>query len=524
MKSMLPMRLLAALALSVLLTACGGGGGGGGAGSTTAPSTLAQPSLAYPIPAGLWAAPTAAVPATGNYVYLQSDAGDFVGAGQTYLYTGADTLMTMTNIGLALNVDLQGNENWNGRFLLPSGAGTLQAGYFKDLVRESSTAAAVGGIDWHGNGHGCNTISGWVVIDNITLSGGVLTALDLRFEQHCEGAATALHGQIHWTRANADSTQAQGPSSIPSSLWKATAVTLPSSGNYLYLESSQGDHVGGGRSYLYMSNNAVFTMTSSGAHLGVNIAGDQTWYGDFQGMMSQSQLAVGYYPGLQRYPFHNPVLGGLDWGRSCNQLHGWFVVDKIAYSGTTLTSIDLRFEQYCDASTAPLRGQLHWDAGNTSTAAGPQSPPTGLWAPAASFVPPAGNYVYLVSDPGDSIGSGTTQLLTPDNATLDVVTNLTAALRINVGGWTGDFAAMNSLSQLQPGYYGGLQRYVARNVLKGGMEWSGNFRGCNTLTGWFVVDKVTYTQAELTAIDLRFEQHCEGAAPALHGVIHWVKP
>jgi hypothetical protein len=30
--------------------------------------------------------------------------------------------------------------------------------------------------------------------------------------------------------------------------------------------------------------------------------------------------------------------------------------------------------------------------------------------------------------------------------------------------------------------------------------------------------------AELIAIDLRFEQHCEGAAPALHGQIHWVKP
>ena len=25
----------------------------------------------------------------------------------------------------------------------------------------------------------------------------------------------------------------------------------------------------------------------------------------------------------------------------------------------------------------------------------------------------------------------------------------------------------------------------------------------------------------LTAIDLRFEQHCEGNSPALHGKIHW---
>jgi hypothetical protein len=33
-----------------------------------------------------------------------------------------------------------------------------------------------------------------------------------------------------------------------------------------------------------------------------------------------------------------------------------------------------------------------------------------------------------------------------------------------------------------------------------------------------------YTLAELTAIDLRFELHCDGAVPAPHGVIHWVKP
>jgi len=28
-------------------------------------------------------------------------------------------------------------------------------------------------------------------------------------------------------------------------------------------------------------------------------------------------------------------------------------------------------------------------------------------------------------------------------------------------------------------------------------------------------------QLRLTALDLRFEQHCEGGTPALHGAIHW---
>jgi hypothetical protein len=41
------------------------------------------------------------------------------------------------------------------------------------------------------------------------------------------------------------------------------------------------------------------------------------------------------------------------------------------------------------------------------------------------------------------------------------------------------------------------------------------------VSGWFVVDSVTYTGTAVTAIDLRFEQHCENAAAALHGKIRW---
>jgi hypothetical protein len=82
---------------------------------------------------------------------------------------------------------------------------------------------------------------------------------------------------------------------------------------------------------------------------------------------------------------------------------------------------------------------------------------------------------------------------------------------------------MNTLSQLKPGYYGGLQRYPFQNPIKGGMDWSGNGRGCNTLSGWFVVDQVSYSLGVMTSIDLRFEQHCEGGTAALHGAVHWAQ-
>jgi hypothetical protein len=40
-------------------------------------------------------------------------------------------------------------------------------------------------------------------------------------------------------------------------------------------------------------------------------------------------------------------------------------------------------------------------------------------------------------------------------------------------------------------------------------------------SAWFVIDGVSYSGAILTGFDLRFEQHCPGAKPALHGKIHW---
>ena len=300
-------------------------------------------------------------------------------------------------------------------------------------------------------------------------------------------------------------------------------ATTPS---YVELQSDAGDYIGAGRSYRYTLSNAVIQVTASGSHLSVHIDGDEWWYGEFQAPgATTAPLVPGTYSGLTRFPFNDPGKGALSWsgdGRGCNTLTGSFTVDRVTYTAGALTAIDLHFEQHCEGSTYALRGSIHWWAGDPSGVAGPVNPiPTYLWRAVPGATPSSGDYVYLASDVGDYIGSGRTYLYGESDGI--VVSASGGHLSVSVGGWSGDFQAMNGVSRPQVGYYPDLQRYPFHNPAKGGLDWSGNGRGCNQLTGWFVIDSITYTGDLVTALDLRFEQHCEGVTPALSGQIHWTR-
>lgn len=293
--------------------------------------------------------------------------------------------------------------------------------------------------------------------------------------------------------------------------------------NFVRLESDAGDWIGAGESYSYTQENAVISVTASAGLLSVAIEGDEWWYGDFQLPGDLERLEPGTWTGLQRYPFHDPAEGGLDWsgeGRGCNTLTGSLTIDAVTYEGDLLTAIDLTFEQHCEGGAPALHGTIHWRADDSSGPAGPTNPPSGLWQPPAGSTPATGDYVYLESDAGDYIGGGLTYGYTEANATIAVVTGEGRA-SVSVDDWNGEFKAMSSLDRLQPGYYGDLSRFPFHNPMKGGLDWSGQGRGCNTLSGWFVVDRVTYVDGVLTALELRFEQHCEEGTPALRGKIRW---
>jgi hypothetical protein len=97
-------------------------------------------------------------------------------------------------------------------------------------------------------------------------------------------------------------------------------------------------------------------------------------------------------------------------------------------------------------------------------------------------------------------------------------------LKVNLTGdvsGTGEFKAMDALNHLQAGYCGIVQRYPFQNPARGGMNWSMDGCGCNVLSGWFMVDSISYVGNQLQAVDLRFSQLCDGAIAPLRGRVRW---
>ena len=197
MKRVLTNYLFILFILPGILTACGGGGGGNGDGG----NPQAGPQPQNPPPDGLWMPALGVTPETGNYIYLESEAGDYIGQGGVYTYTGSNSIISVnTPEGNRIWISVQGDESWSGDFQAMDNLTHLQAGYYGDLQRWPFHNPTEGGLDWGGEGRGCNNLGGWFVVDNVTYSGNTVTAIDLRFEQHCENFTPALRGQIHWSQ------------------------------------------------------------------------------------------------------------------------------------------------------------------------------------------------------------------------------------------------------------------------------------------------------------------------------------
>jgi hypothetical protein len=149
-----------------------------------------------------------------------------------------------------------------------------------------------------------------------------------------------------------------------------------------------------------------------------------------------------------------------------------------------------------------------------------------LLLPAAASAQPAeSGTVSMVSDPGDYIGQGQTwSYATEAGDGISASTN-GSVVSVAVNGYNGDwwyldFDAPGS-QPLVAGTYASATRYPF-NGTGPGLSVSGEGRGCNELTGSFTVTQAVYGGADssyLQDFEATFEQHCEGAEPALRGTV-----
>jgi hypothetical protein len=134
-------------------------------------------------------------------LHMESDPGDYIGAGQTWDYTPDNITFSLNgNRGFA-GVQLSGSTFWNLEFAAPQGAG-LDPGSYPDATRWPFQAPDEPGLNVSGDGRGCNQLTGSFQIKRITFGASDQpTSLWAQFEQHCEGGRPALRGDV---RINVD--------------------------------------------------------------------------------------------------------------------------------------------------------------------------------------------------------------------------------------------------------------------------------------------------------------------------------
>jgi hypothetical protein len=159
---------------------------------------------------------------------------------------------------------------------------------------------------------------------------------------------------------------------------------------------------------------------------------------------------------------------------------------------------------------------------------------TVILPPGSIPVPSSGTFLYLNSEPGDAVGGGIEQLYTSDDSTFQggLLAGSPAQPasffgRVVQGDfvhvWTVDIGAPAG-EPLVVGSYTGALRYGFSDGAPG-LNVSGDGTGCSTLTGQFDVNEISQTSiGELLVFDATFEQHCEGADPALYGRIRIENP
>jgi hypothetical protein len=153
----------------------------------------------------------------GTSLYFYSEPGDYVGQGREWFYAPTDGKFSISrnfdkgvnfgfsNFGL---VDFQESTWWNANFAAPFEQ-TLMPGFYDGATRFPFQNASKSGLDFGGDGRGCNRLGGrFDILEAKYESDGTVSSFDAVFAQYCENEAAtgtpALFGRVRYNASNTD--------------------------------------------------------------------------------------------------------------------------------------------------------------------------------------------------------------------------------------------------------------------------------------------------------------------------------
>jgi hypothetical protein len=425
-------------------------------------------------------------PAPLGTVNLVGDAASYV-VGENSLSFTDITAMKLYSNGLRFRLHSAGHdlELW---FAPPTSQAALTAGLYDGATGGGSPDVPL--LSIFGDGRGCNTSTGRFVVDSISLdSDGIPLAFSAQFEFHCEGFAPAVTGAINYTPPP--------PRVLPDPSTPGTAQLAGETGNWIL----NGQALTLAATQVRISYNALlqFELTSPTQHFTLSIAppAGQPW-------------AVGTYESSRSNPLpDHPALDLSGEGRSC-ETYGRFVVDRVElYSDGVPRVFDARFEAHCGTSLPAVVGAISY-------------------APAPNRVLPASTSAgtaVLNGDAGEYVLQGQSLSMTVaknpvqygDGSFMLALTGAGQSYSLNLAPPPGQPWSI--------GTYERAQRSIVRSPGRPGMDLYGEGRGCGTVSGRFVVDKLVLDAAgEPQQLSAQFEFHCEGLPGAVIGSINYGNP
>lgn len=267
---------------------------------------------------------------------FKSANGDYIGQGQSKVYTDGDSRFTVSGSPQSLTVAVSNADDWwYLTFAAPRGE-TLKPGRYYNVERASFRTGRSAGLDVSGNGRGCNDVWGSLFVRQFELDpAGGIARLEASFVQRCGSAsAPVLAGTV-----------------------RHQVEPL-----YLSLSSGAGDYVGQGVRRTYYGDTSTFVLTGDASRFSYGASGQRDdWMARIAAPTGQ-RLAKGRYATAR---FADTQRAGLDFsgnGRGCNASSGELDVRALETDPVSgaVTSLYATFVQYCDASTVPLKGTIRY--------------------------------------------------------------------------------------------------------------------------------------------------------------------